>query len=552
MPMAQNASTDRYRKAAELFRNKDHAGALQLLDELIAAHPKAAPLHFHRGRCLEAMGQREEAARAFDTALALAPDHVATMLARVTLAEENHEEFDTGPLLRRAVALEPDNATALFLCARAVLENYDGSKEPDVIEQALARLDRSIEIDPTRAAAWACRGNHHHLRAHGAEDAIDVVHDALGTGYDRAALELALSDLSRAASLAQDNQYDRLCARIAALLDQPERAVQHMDRVLERLPVDASARSFIEEERARYARGKEGERDELARMLESAGASEGVERSVQDDMSYALTHATAELVRQGMDLQTALTALAGDESPEDLQATQIAFSLYAMAHEAEPDMAEVDPAQFPAFQRKHAEACEKALEPLGYTRLAYAEARGISAQQGQRALLGLFTHPEYGSAASFAMKPKWPGLIGFLLMFLTGQWKAARMLECATRFDDDFYMSSRAAGPDPFETDGIRNFSFEKLPPKASPRDVAERHIERVIERLDAGHAVVPVDTIEDIEATWRETSALKLEHRQSIGYATDGELRAILGKHYDKLAGRVRDRLNLLARQNG
>lgn len=550
--MSQDQRAERYQKAGELFRNKDYAGALQILDELVHAHPKAAPLHFHRSRCLNALGRAEDAAQAMDAALELVPDHVPTLLARVELAEEHFEDLDTLPLLRRALAREPDNATALFLFARTILDQTGSTNDPAAVEKAVAALDRCITLDPTHADAWARRGQYHHLRAHGAEEGPDVVRDVLGIAYRRDALEQALSDLTRASELKEDNQYDRLCARIAALLDQPERAVAHMDRVLARIPADAPARPFVEEERARYQRGREGEREELAELLEKAGENDDtdMERSLADDTAYALTHATAELVRQGQTLQNALEAMAGDESPEALQATQIAFSLYGMAHEPDPDLVEVDPATFPAYQRKHAEACAKALAPLGYSLLTHAEARGISAQQGQRALLGLFTHPEYGAAAAFALRPKWPGLLGFLLAFLSGKWKTARMLECSTRFDDDFYLNSRAAGPDPFDMSGVRNFRFNTLPPKAGPHEVAVSHIMQVADRIAEGHAVQPVQSLEDIADGWRATSALKSEYRQSIGYATDEELRALLGKHYDTLADLVRDRLKLLAGQ--
>lgn len=550
--MSQDLRAERYRLAGELFHRKDYAGALAILDELIAAHPKAAPLHYHRSRCLNALGRPGEAAHALDAALALAPDHVPTLLARVELAEEHFEELDTLPLLRRAITREPDNATALFHFARTVLDQTRVSDSADSVAEALRHLDRSIELDPQRAEAWARRGQYHHLRAHDTGEGEAAIRDALGMSYDRPSLELALSDLRHAAGLREDNQYDRLCARIAALLDRHELSVEHMDRVLARLPADAPARGFVQEERDRYARGKEGEREELAELVESAAATEGVERNMKEDMEHALSHATAQLVRQGMDLQTALESLAGDDSPEGMQATQIAFQLYNIAHEADPDLTEVDPAEFPAFQRKHAEACEKALAPLGYTRLACAEARGVSAQQGQRSLLGLFTHPEYGSAAAFAARPRWPGLFGFLFLLLTGQWKTARMLECGTRFEDGFLMNSRAAGPDPFDTSGIRDFSFEKLPPKATPRQVAERHIQRVAERLAQGHSVVPADSLEAIEDSWRTANERKREYRKSIGYATDKELRALLGKHYEKLADPIRDRLKLFADAEG
>lgn len=464
--MSQDPHAERYRRGGELFRQKDYPGALEILDELIAVSPNAAQLHFQRARCLQVLDRPEEAVEALERTLTLAPTHVPALLARVELARSQYEEFDTLPLLQKAINLEPDNAAALYQFAHAVLDYGEENENPSMVEQALSCLNRSIELDPRRADAWSCRGRRYQLRAHELANGGDVVRDALGICYDRGSLEQALADLERAADLGEDIHNYRICAQVAALLGQNERAVAHLDRVLERLPAgNTAAREFIQTERDRYIRGDAGAREDLAQMLESASASEAVERNLEEDMGYALTHASAELVRQGMDLQSALTILAGDESPEDLQATQIAYSLYATAHEPDPDLVEVNPAEFPAFQRKHAQACEKALAPLGYVRLACAEARGISAQQGQRTLLGLFTHPEYGSAAAFAIKPKWPGLLGFLLTFLTGNWKTARMLECATRFEDGFFLHSRVAGVDPFDTSGVRNFPLKNCRP---------------------------------------------------------------------------------------
>ena len=59
-------------------------------------------------------------------------------------------------------------------------------------------------------------------------------------------------------------------------------------------------------------------------------------------------------------------------------------------------------------------------------------------------------------------------------------------------------------------------------------------------------------DSLEAIEDSWRTANERKREYRKSIGYATDEELRALLGKHYEKLADPIRDRLKLFADAEG
>ncbi len=547
--MSQSDSAARYQAAGTLFRQRDFTGALSILDELIAASPNAAPLHFHRSRCLLALERHDEAAATLDTVLRLAPDHVPALLARVELGGGEDEDFDALALLQRAVRQEPDNARVLRLLAEAELGRI-GDAQAEA--RALAHLDRSLELDPNQPAAFALRAERHYGRALTDESGEHVVRTLMGLAYDRHALEAALADYERAAALESSNPYDQRIAHIAELLGRYDLATEHYDHVLARLPADAPARGFVEEERDRCARGEAGAREQLAAMIEAAGAPERAERSVEEDMAYAVTHSAAALIRQGQDMQGALDAVAGDDSPDALAATNIAFQIYNYAHEPAPDLVEVAASDYPAYQRQHADACEKALAPLGYTRLADAEALGITTSQGMRALIRFFAHPDYGSAAAFAIKPKWPGFLAFLLMFLTGKWKTVRMLECSTRFADDFFMGSRAIGPDPFDNSGIANISFEKLPVNATPRQVAERHIERVNERVAQGHQVLPIASLEDVDDIWSTTNALKTNYRRSIGYVTDEELRGILGGHYDRLAELVRERLRLLGGPSG
>ncbi|MCX7556444.1 tetratricopeptide repeat protein [Xanthomonadaceae bacterium JHOS43] len=593
--MSQTDSATRYQTAARLFSQNDYPGALAILDELIAANPHAAPLHFHRSRCLLALNHKVDATSALDTVLRLVPDNVPALLMRVELGQVAGEEFDPLPLLHRAMQKEPDNARVLAMLAdtesAALAAFLSSGVEPEAesIAEPVTELvaepepgvalelqaEHESEIEPEfqpetepesgadspddmsatppsaedDASSLAQRAEEHYRRALTEADGEDVVRDLLGMRYNRSALESALHDFQRAATLSRNNHHEQRAAQIAEILGRYDVATDHLDRVLERLPEDSPARGFLQEERDRASQGDVGAREHLATMIEDAGASEQVERNLEEDMAYAVTHTAAELIRQGQDMQTALDAVAGDDSPEAMMATNIAFQLYNYAHEPAPDLVEVSASDYPAYQRRHADACEKALASLGYTRLADAEALGITTSQGIRTLIRVFAHPEYGSAAAFAIKPKWPGLIAFLLMFLTGKWKTARMLECATYFDDDCFMNSRAAGPDPFDNSGIPNYAFEKLPPDATPAQVAERHMERVTGRLaDTNARVLPPSSLGDVGQVWEATNALKADYRRQIGYATDDELRALLGGQYDRLAELVRERLKLLA----
>jgi len=542
--MSQSTPKQRFQEAATLFRNKDFDAALAILDDLIVIQPKSAPLHFHRGRCLIALDREEEAISALDTALELAPEHVPLLLERAQLGGD--ENFDPLPLLRSAHQLEPDNAQVLFQLANGELM----AAEDDAARkaEALAHLNRSLELDPTREVAFLLRAIWHQGRAIHSEKATRKVRDIYGMEYDRDALEAALQDYTRACELNSSNRNHRSCAKIAEQLGQYELATEHFDQILAQLPADSRTRIHVQEERDRCAKGEAGAREAVANLFSDLSASDSPERSLSDDMSYAITQGVAAMVRQGSDVNSALEALIGDESPDGMVATNIAFQLYNHGNEPAPDLVEVAAKDFPSYQRSHADACEKALTTLGYQVLGDVEATGLMANLGMRALVRVFVHPEYGSAAAFALKPKWPGLLGFIIAFVTGKWKIARMLECMTRFEDGLFMGSRASGPDPFDYNAEPRIEFEKLPSKTSPKQVAERHIERVKARLAEGHAITASDSIETVDAHWAEITEIKNAYRESIGYVTEAELRTLLGSNYERLADKIQNRLMALS----
>lgn len=555
--MSSNDPQTRYRLAGALYRQSDFSGALEILDALIESNPQAAPLHWHRSRCLIALERPDEARDALETTLQLIPDFAPALLARVDLAQNQGEELDVLPLLQRAAAAEPDNARAQFLLAEAELAQADMDSPAE--HAALARLDRSLELDPAQAPAWACRAEARLQRALITKDSQNTVIDPQGLRYDRNLLEQALNDYQHAATLQPSHLFDRRVAMIADRLGRYALAAEALDRTLARMPEDALLRPFVQQERDRYAQGQSATADLLeetpshatmADLLEEAASHVKDERNLEEDMAYALTQGMAILVRDGADVQSAMDTLLGDQTQEDLIATSIAFNIYNYVNEPDPELEEVNLSDYPRYQRRHVAACARQLAPLGYFPLAHAEARGLTRLQGTRTLIGLFVHPEYGAAAAFAMRPKWPGMLGFLRLLLSGQWKTARLLTCSTSFSDGSAISSCITGPDVFDNSGIEQLTFERLPDGTPPAEVAESHLALVQARIAAGAQPLALRNLQDIEKEWRRGNAIKAAYRKRIGYVTDAELHAMLGSRYEVLADKIRSRLARLDSQ--
>lgn len=529
-------------EARQLIRDGDFEAALVPLDALIAVHPQSAALRWHRSRCLRQLDRDDEAAVDLDTVIALKPDYVPALLSRADLAEAYDAPDQAIALLRRALAidaLDPDVAYRLAL----LLADHTGATG-----EAIALLTPALATDPSRVEAWRLRADLRHRLAAEPAEGVAVVRDPLGMTYDRAQLEAALADYQAAVAIADDLRVDLRIADIAQRLGRHDEAVVQYDTVLARLAADDPVREHVQELRDRAAAGPAGERDHYANLIETALGAPSGDRNLQDDVATAALRSAAEQIRKGADVTAALDSFVSD-SPDDVSATYIAHQIYNLAHEPPPGLEAATAGQFPAYQRKHVEAVRRAIEPLGYTHLLDAEASNLSAVLGQRVLIGLFVHPQLGAAAAYAMRPKWPGLLGFLVMLLSGKWRAQRMLECSSRFSDGIFLNTREVGADAFDYGAAEPFIQEKIADGSGPRKVAERHAERVRERLAAlpASAVDVPTTLDAIEGQWIESSQLKAEYRRSLDYVTDAELRTLLGKHYDRYADRVRAKLALM-----
>jgi tetratricopeptide (TPR) repeat protein len=130
----------------------DPAGALAIYDRLVRIASNDARAHRGRGKCLAALGRRDEAARAMKRAVKVAPDdplaafHQATILVEIGRREEALEAFE------RAHALDPKDHDILLGFANLVRDMGDKQRAVDL-------FTRAIEVKPDFAEAYSNLGN---------------------------------------------------------------------------------------------------------------------------------------------------------------------------------------------------------------------------------------------------------------------------------------------------------------------------------------------------------------------------------------------------------
>jgi tetratricopeptide (TPR) repeat protein len=570
-----------FARFAAAFQQARYGEALAYIDALIGANPDAAALHWHRANCLEKLERWVDLGHALDRVLALKPDYVPAIVKRVQfsaigsdddyddeaddrLSEAERERRDVEQAaqahalslrneadLRRALAIEPGHVDALLLLSNLLRYRGDGV---DHGHEADLLLARAIEQAPMRIDLLEARANHNRsaaLRSDDGPDDTDTVRTFAGLRYRRSRLEAAIDDYDTCLGLS--GEY-RFAVRIGTLLHDLGRyneALEHFDIALAKLGPEDPARAYIIETRARSENNGAGEREQMARMIESAVRGDGKDRQLGEDVAAQALLSAAQAVRAGRPLADALEARIGDDDPDLLMATSIAQQILNIAHEPSPGLVAVDSGEFPSYQRKFAERAAREAQAIGLRHIGDAEAQGMFLMLGQRVLLRFFGDDsgEIG-VASFAMKPKWPGLVGFLILLLTGKWKAHAMLECVTQFDDGTLLSTQHESPSPFEYGGT--VAIERLPKRASLRELLARHAERVVEHKwrNPGSVAMVADDIDGVERRWIEGQRAKRDYRTSIGYVTDAELKRLLGAQHERFGAKVRSQLAMLAEE--
>lgn len=582
----QHPEFERFKSA---YQRGDWVEALACLDRLQAQSSQSAALCWHRARTLQNLGRVDEAASSVDQFLRTRPDYLPALLLQVELdwndeypgttdndddAEDDAGEFNTAEYdrreheasvradartarneqrLRHILQLDPSAVDAMRLLSELLRFDVAGD-EPDAtrIAEADQWLTRALELAPKDVRLLEIDADQWRMRAvleadHGLPDS-EVITDLFGMDYSIPQLKRAATGYLACAAASGDSRFTLNAAQIFHQLQRYDEALDQYDQILASMAEEDPRRPHVLEMRARSESRGQGERESMAGMLEHAIANIGTDRRQDEDMAAQVLLGAAAAVREGQTLQTALADLDVDD-PDTLLASSIAQQILNLANEPPPQLERVDSADFPAYQRKFCARQSAALELLGMQPVAQAEAARMRLMLGQRVLLN-FHADDSGETGitSFCMKPKWPGLIGYLLLRLSGKWKTANMVECASQFADGAHISTQYESISPFEY--AAPVYVEKLPAKASLAELISRHSGRVAEyrRAHPGAAVIQALDLAGFEHRWLLVQQSKQRYRQSIGYITDAELTRMLGAHTKRLGPKVRQRLQAFA----
>lgn len=162
-PVIQAGTGDIYTRSGRF------GDALKAFQRAVELDPKRVDDRFRLGALYQRLGLYKEAKESFEQALQQNPPEVLKgqveeRLSQVQRNIEARDHFDKASRLmdekrwdearrelEQVLSIEPKNPSALFAMGRAFYNLNDK-------EQALAYLDRAVEVDPGMAAAWTQKG----------------------------------------------------------------------------------------------------------------------------------------------------------------------------------------------------------------------------------------------------------------------------------------------------------------------------------------------------------------------------------------------------------
>jgi len=137
----------RLRAAIALAEHGDENRALAEAHELLTEHPDFAPAWKFQAALLEDLGQREQAAASYQTALKLAPGDPELMLKVGIDDLVSGENAEAIRLFNRRLKLLPQDGDTLFYLAQAYHRNGDS-------DLALKTIQQCLKADPANPAVW--------------------------------------------------------------------------------------------------------------------------------------------------------------------------------------------------------------------------------------------------------------------------------------------------------------------------------------------------------------------------------------------------------------
>lgn len=555
----QDPEFDTFKRA---YLEEDFAGALASLKKLLAAYPHSFALRWHHAKVLERLERFTEAQSVVDRILKARSDFVPALILQVQLdfhqgIDENDDETRFTLIEQRLfkiLSVDPDSVDALHMLS-GLLRGHAGDAH---LAKANQLLERALSLAPHRVDLLEDRANSFLASAQddrNIHDDSDTITTFSGIHYHRLPLERALADFQQCYAVSHQHRYGLRVGAILHDLGRFDEALATYDQVLAYVPEDDPYRPLIIERRARSENGGASEREHMAKLLESAVATGGKDRTLDENNVAQVLLNAAKAVRGGKSVGDALDERLSNE-PDDNLATTIAAQILNVANEPHPDLVEVNPNDYPLYQQNFNAKCKRDLNALGLTHVCDAEAKGMGLMLGRNVLLSFFAD-ESGETGvvCFCLKPHKPSPTALLLLLFTGKWKTlasttktTRMVECVSQFANGDYLSTQYQSPSPFEY--APPIHIEKLPPKSSPTELIIRHRERFVEyKQEFPHAkALRTLDLAGMEERWVKGQAVKRAYRKQIGFITDSELRSLLGTHYAKYAEKVKGKVARLA----
>jgi tetratricopeptide (TPR) repeat protein len=146
-----NSAASRAAVAYALLVKRDVARAGEVVRAIEKEYPNAAATHTLKGLLFAARSDDAGAAQEFDRALALDPQDIRALTARVTIDLRQKHAAEGRARLARAVAANPKNSAVLVLAAK--FENTTGD-----LAAGEKYLRKSVEVDPSNLDAYSLLG----------------------------------------------------------------------------------------------------------------------------------------------------------------------------------------------------------------------------------------------------------------------------------------------------------------------------------------------------------------------------------------------------------
>lgn len=181
---------------------EDPSAALQLLERAVAVDATFAPAHANLGRLLGQLGRWSEARLAFRTALALAPRQPA-LVPLLALAATRAGSLDEAiEVLTKHLERSPDHLDAIVTLADVLIEAKMGDHATELLANAVERLPRVAVLYARQSGLALRRGDLELARSAVAKQIALTPTDEAALLY-AATLELMRRDLEQAEQLVQ-------------------------------------------------------------------------------------------------------------------------------------------------------------------------------------------------------------------------------------------------------------------------------------------------------------------------------------------------------------